>query len=155
MAKKIALDTNLMTLLVIGSVAPDYIGSHRRVAAFTIEDFELLGRQISGVELVLTPNALSEVSNLTFEGFKEPYASDIRNVVAGIINRFPEIYISSKQAANTREFHWLGLADTVWLEAVSTNTTLLTADIKLHIAAQNRGLSSINFNHLREEFCTI
>lgn len=153
--RKIALDTNFMILFVIGSVAPSLIGSQRRVKAFMPDDFELLVEQLENVDLILTPNTLTEVSNLTFEGFHEPYLSRIKSVVFEIISQFSETYVPSKQAAGASEFSWLGLADTVWLEGVNADTTIMTADAKLHVAALKRGLLSINFNHLREEYGTV
>ena len=59
------LDANLFVLLVVGSVGRDLIEKHRRLRAYSAEDYEILIDLLDRVERVLvTPNTLTETSNL-------------------------------------------------------------------------------------------
>jgi len=59
------LDTNLLVLLVVGSVDRGQVERHRRTKRFTVEDYDRLVRLLEGLEQVfVTPNTLTEASNL-------------------------------------------------------------------------------------------
>ena len=59
------LDANLFVLLVVGSVGRDLIAKHRRLRAYSAEDYEILIDLLDRVERVfVTPNTLTETSNL-------------------------------------------------------------------------------------------
>ena len=61
------LDTNLLLLFVVGTTNLSYIEKHKRLKSFSVEDFELLLRAISGADAILLyPNTLTETSNLVF-----------------------------------------------------------------------------------------
>lgn len=69
MARILAIDTNLLVVLIVGHVAPSYLGKHRRVRNYTAADFDLLTQYIGDSTIISTPNAFTEVSNLTCKGF--------------------------------------------------------------------------------------
>ncbi len=134
----------------MGLGMPSLIGTHKRLRAFTREDFDYLREILFEKNLLLTPNALTEVSNLSRQGVSEPGSSYITKAIGLLIDAHFEKYVPSKTAVASREFSWLGLADTVWLDAVDSETEILTVDAKLHMAALSRGLLSTNFRHLRD-----
>jgi hypothetical protein len=68
-----------------------------------------------------------------------------------LIARYPESRIASVQGAERPEYNRLGLTDAVLLTVSAEGATLLTDDLDLHLAALNAGLSSINFNELRDD----
>jgi hypothetical protein len=69
MRKTIALDANLLVLLVVGLAEPRYIPLHKRLKAFTVDDFKLLTKMIAAsAGMAVAPNALSEASNLLYKG---------------------------------------------------------------------------------------
>jgi len=149
MIRRIALDTNLLVLWIIGAVERDQIGKHKRLRSYAIADFDLLIDYLSEKEVVLTPNALTEVSNLARQGFSEPRKTDIAKEIAALVFTHGEVFIPSRQAVAIPEYSRLGLADSVWLEIADMETEILTVDAKLYIAALERALPSTNFNHLR------
>ena len=66
MRKIIALDANLLVLLIVGLTDRRLIASHKRLKEYTVDDFDLLERLISAsAGIAVTPNVLSEASNLT------------------------------------------------------------------------------------------
>lgn len=59
------IDANLLVLLVVGRVGSDLISKHRRLRAYTSEDYDVLNDLIGQVErMYVTPNTLMEASNL-------------------------------------------------------------------------------------------
>ena len=59
------IDSNLLVLLVVGSVGLDLIAKHRRLRDYSRDDFETLVDLLSHVDhLYVTPNTLTEASNL-------------------------------------------------------------------------------------------
>ncbi|MGA2409992.1 MAG: hypothetical protein ABSG46_06320 [Candidatus Binataceae bacterium] len=147
MPKTIALDANLLVLLVVGLTNPKYIATHRRLGSYTIANYELLTRLIAvSAGIVVTPNALSEASNLLRQ-IGEPAKSQISDRFRSLIQRSSEIYVPSVDACSRREFFRLGLADSAMLEAGKQNLLILSTDAKLCIAAHNAGYESLNFTH--------
>ena len=149
-ATGVVLDSNLLLLLVVGLAGEKYVAKHKRLAEYTVEDFRLLTRSISGVECVIvTPNTLTETSN--FLGYiAEPDRSYLFNVFREFIGTANEKYLESDVSSRRPEFPRLGLTDCVLLDAVSDAIPLLTADLDLYLAALANGRTAVNFNHMRE-----
>lgn len=149
----VILDANLLVLLVVGLTAREYIAKHKRLQAYTVADFDLLTRQISGfTKVVVTPNTLTEASNLAAQ-IREP----ARSAILETFRRFLQLptsdeqYIESRKASAEEMFIRLGLTDSVLLDVSSaTATVLLTADLDLYLAAKSAGREALNFHHLRE-----
>jgi hypothetical protein len=65
MPTSIVIDTNLLVLLVVGLTNRNYIRQHKRCSEFTEDHYEVLSDTIGQFrELIVTPNTLSEASNL-------------------------------------------------------------------------------------------
>lgn len=145
----VVVDSNLLLLLVVGLAGEKYISKHKRLAAYTVEDYQLLIQSISGVErVIVTPNTLTETSNLL--GYvAEPDRSYLFHVFRELIGSAEEKYYESGQSSRRPEFPRLGLTDSAILEAVSDANPLLTADLDLYLAALANGGKAVNFNHMR------
>jgi len=147
----IVLDANLLLLLVVGSTDRSLIAKHKRLSSYTAEDYDLLILFLSPASnIIVTPNTLTEVSNLA--GYiSDPARTAIyqmfRALVEAPINT--ELAVSSKLAVSKTEFVRLGLTDSVLLSLASQSHTLLTADMDLYLAAVTQGLKAENFNHFR------
>jgi hypothetical protein len=148
---KIAIDSNLLLLLIVGIADPIYIARHKRLSSFSLVDFEFLDEiMLSVSEIVVTPNTLTETSNLA--GYiAEPARSHIFATLRAAIlaPRMRERFIESRVAASQSEFLRLGLTDAALLQAADEPATLLTADVDLYLAAVKRGFKAENFNYLR------
>lgn len=149
----LALDSNLALLLVVGQVDRRLIDGHKRLGSFTARDFDILiGMVASTDKIVTTPNVLTEVSNLASFGIVEPARTEITRSLKHLVEKFDERYVPSGEVtvAFAPEFARLGLTDAVWLSCLGKTTTLVTADLDLYLASLSRGLTALNFNHLRD-----
>lgn len=147
----VILDTNLLVLLVVGAASREYIAVHKRLSAYTAEDYTLLVAMLSRVDrVVVTPNTLSETSNL-IRHIPDPARTHICRVFQRFIGASgtTERYVGSKTAAEGVAFIRLGLTDSVLLEASNPDDVLLTTDLDLYLAASRQGLRAENFNHHR------
>lgn len=150
MTKPIILDANLALLLVVGLTNRSYIAIHKRLQGYDAIDFDILLEIISGTsDVVLTPNVLTETSNL-IRYVKEPIRSEVSVILADLISKGNELFIASREAAARAEYVRLGLTDAVLLEIASRDAILLTIDLDLYLAALNANLSAQNFNHIKE-----
>jgi hypothetical protein len=56
------VDSNLLTLLVVGLASPAYIPEHKRLSGYSVDDFKILTFLVGEfAELVLIPHVLAEV----------------------------------------------------------------------------------------------
>jgi hypothetical protein len=150
---RVAIDTQVLLLLVVGLVDRNFIPSHKRLKQFDTDAFDLLLSVIGGAErIVATPNSLTEVSNLLSQGVSEPLRSALWQGFAVFIkSSIFELYFPTARAAHDQTFAQLGLADCVWLGCIETDTILLTDDLALYNEARSRGIAAYNFTYLRIE----
>ena len=145
------LDTSLLVLFVVGSTRRDLVGRHKRLKAFSADDFDLLRRVVAAASRVLvTPNTLTETSNLISQ-IEEPARGQIRETFRRVVLASDEEYLPSRNAVAVSEFVRLGLTDAGLLEIVQGARSLLTTDFDLYQAVLRRGAVAYNFNHLREQ----
>lgn len=149
MKPRVLIDTNLLMLLVVGLYQKDYISRHKRTDKFTEDDFDVLSVLLDDHELIVTPNILTEVSNLLWSG-PAAHKIPIREVLKGVITLSREYSQNSSEVASCSEFMKLGLTDAGILELNELSGIILTADLDLHLAALERGLKSENFTHYRK-----
>ncbi len=139
--RPVVLDSNLLVLLVVGLASPDYILTHKRLSAYTRNDFALLVQLLSGTSrLMVTPNTLTETMNLAGQA-TEPARMDILQAFRRLLGTAEEDYIESRRAADRTEFLRLGLTDLVVLESAADNFTIITADLNLYLEAMRLGQS--------------
>ena len=144
------IDTNLLVLLVVGSVGRELIEKHRRLREYSAEDYEILIKLLGRVERVyVTPNTLTETSNLLGQ-HRDPERSRFFDRLRYIIHESTEVVVASAQASSNSAFNRLGLTDAALLEAITPETPLLTVDFKLYLAANASGQeAALNFSHYR------
>lgn len=152
-AVSVAVDSNLLLLLVVGSTSRDLVLKHKRLNAYRREDFDLLISTLSrATEIVVTPNTLSETSNL-IDHIDDPVRSQIYRKLTALLS-LPdtrELYIESSLATKRSELPRLGLTDCALLEAFSRGVNLVTVDLQLYLVAASMDPSrALNFNHVRD-----
>ena len=148
-ASRFLIDTNLLALLVVGRTSRQLISKHRRLREFSADDYDrLIGVLQTVGQLVVTPNTLTETSNL-LRHHGDPERSRFLDVLRYFIENNQEITVASVDATRNRGFRRLGLSDAVILEVASANTPVLTVDLDLYVAAatKNPG-AAVNFWHL-------
>ncbi len=104
------IDTNLLLLLIVGSVGRDLIAKHRRLRRFTGEDFDNLINLLYPEQVFVTPNTLTETSNLLAQ-HKEPERSRFFDRLKFIIQESKEVVVASTVASRNNAFKRLGLTD--------------------------------------------
>lgn len=147
----LVLDANLLLLFTVGSTNKKLIKRHKKLKAYSVADYDLLVDLISATrETVVTPNTLTEVSNLLKQGMEEPARTLLYETFRTVIHATNENVVSSKTASDAKEFVRLGLTDAALLEIMTGERSLLTADLDLYLATLKRGGSAINFFHLKQ-----
>src|SRR5205823_5758694 len=114
-----------------------------------IADFDLLIALIAhlGPRLLTTPHLLSQVSDLT--DLKGPELFQARALLKRLIENADEHFDAAKGLVAHTMFQRLGLADAGIAATQSTGVLILTVDLDLYLALQERGIESLNFHHLR------
>ena len=145
------IDANLLILFVVGFVDTGIIARHRRLADYTVADYEMLsGLFRRASRIFVTPNTLTEASNLLRQ-HREPERSLLMAGLRYLIDESEEIIVASAQAAANPEFPRLGLTDAALLAAVSEETPLITVDWALYSAALAKGENmAVNFRQFME-----
>ncbi len=147
---QIAIDTNLLLLLVVGHVSRPFIRQHKRLAAFTGRDFDQLSiAVIQADSIVTTPNVMTEVSNLAIQGVLEPYRSQILEVLVTFSGRMIELYRPTADVLRKEDYIQFGLTDSVWLQILDNDTILMSDDRQLCRAAEARGFVAYHVDDLR------
>ncbi|MCY3820834.1 MAG: PIN domain-containing protein [Gammaproteobacteria bacterium] len=148
-AKRFLIDANLLVLFVVGRTDRRLIAKHRRLRQFSVEDYDRLVGMVGFVEeVVVTPNTLTETSNLLAQ-HNEPERSRFFDELRHVIENSHEITVASVDACRNRAFRRLGIADAAVLELVSATTPVLTVDLDLFIAASRKDPhAAVNFRHL-------
>ncbi|MCU7809973.1 MAG: hypothetical protein KZQ77_01880 [Candidatus Thiodiazotropha sp. (ex Notomyrtea botanica)] len=149
--RAIAVDTNLLVLLIVGYTDVKQISKHKRTKEFEEADFNLLVEILSDYEeILLTPHVLTEVSNLASQ-IGEPLKSAVRHTLKMLIDSEPEHYEESAKIGENALFARLGLTDCGLLSLVADKVPLITVDLDLYLAACEKSSLVTNFNHLRHQ----
>ncbi len=152
--KGILVDTNILLLLLVGSVNRQRISKFNRTEQFTPEDYDLLVDFLGSFsQIFTTPNILTEVNSLTSK-IQEPERSQCFAKLAEVLStetliKLDEHYIMSSIATRVNGFNRFGLTDCGILELAHNRYLVLTDDLKLAVHLQSFDVDTINFNHLR------
>ncbi len=148
MAKSVVLDANLLVLLVAGQTDRSLIERHKNLNAYDADGFDLLVDTLAEYsQVVLTPNTLTEASNLLRQ-VRDPDRSRVTLMLGHLIRGHEERYIVSKDAAEEKTFGRLGLTDSALLVVAREHGYLLSADNDLYLAGSAEGIEAFNFAHL-------
>lgn len=146
---RLAVDANLVVLLVVGAVHRSWVGTHKRLSAYSPDDYDLLISIIGPfAPVVACPNVLTEASNLLRDS--RDRKALLPRALQLLVSELDKNYVSSAAAMTRGEYSRLGLTDAVLLHLADTGATLLTADLDLYLAASRAGYPVFNFNHIRD-----
>ncbi len=149
---RVFVDSNLLVLLVAGHTDPAIIHRHKRLRTFGPEDFERLCEMLIGSRVLVTPNTLTEASNLLAQ-HRDPDRTKLLATLATLIRETREIVIASTDAVGHSSFRRLGLTDAGLLSLVSSTRPIITVDLDLYLAATAADSSSaVNYRHIQERF---
>lgn len=144
------VDANLFILYVVGTTDRALISQHKRLKAYTVEDFDLLLSLFDEASTVMvTPNTLTETSNLIRQ-ISEPARGRLVAMFRKIVAIAVETYVPSVAAVERPEYLVLGLTDAGLVACLTNEISLLTADFDLYGAALKARKPALNFNHFRQ-----
>lgn len=147
---KLALDTNLLIVLVVGLTDRALFGAHKRTRAFGPEDYDLLLQLVLGAEqIVVTPHVLAETSNLLGQD-DDPRGRLLRGKLGELMNLHDERHTPAIVVSQHPDFLRLGVADCGMLSVLREDVVLLTDDLGLYLAAAHVDSRTMNFTHLRQ-----
>lgn len=151
MSKTYIIDTNLLVLLIVGKTSKRFVSTHKRTSSYTVDDFILLDLILSDAsKIIVTPNILSETSNLIRQ-FSEPGRGQIIEFFKFFVENVCEIYLESVVVIESKSFNRLGLTDASILSVQEKDTIILTDDLDLYLTSDALGKTVINFSHAREQ----
>jgi hypothetical protein len=154
-AKGILIDANLALLYLVGSYDLRLVGDgkYNKLSKYSTEDYELLVR-LKNVfrKTVTTPHVLTEVSNLTNDLPEKTKSACLKKFYETFVE-IHELPISSMDAAQRADFHFLGLTDS-GLAIVSDRYLIVTDDARLIRKMTESRLEALNFSHLRGHLLT-
>lgn len=135
-ASTLVIDTNLLLVLLVGAQDRNQVPRFKRTSKYTVEDYDHLANYVAGFRrVVVTPNVLTEVSNLAGQ-LSEPLRSRVlAQLGVFAATQAAERYIPSSEAVKERDFRRLGLADaTIVLAAHNPEEkfAVLTDDFALY-----------------------
>lgn len=152
--KNIALDSNLLLVLIAGSLGVRLFKSFKRVSDYSMDDYELLVRFLkSFTALITTPHVLTEVSNLA-NSLRDSYKHEWYGYFAALIGSEKNIGLQEEwspavELAESPEFAAFGIADAA-LTKLSSDALVLTDDYRLSGSLRSRGIPVLNFRDLRK-----
>lgn len=144
------VDANLLVLLVIGTAQRSLIGRHPRLKEYVAGDLDILLKLLgTGGKIYVTPNTLTETSNLLPYGRRE-LRRRFFDVLRSMIQDSEEIVVASAHASDVAEFNRLGLTDAVLVDVACKDTPVITVDFDLYHAVASRDYrAAVHFNALR------
>jgi len=148
-SRGVLIDANLLLLFFVGMVDRQLISSFERTRNFAPEDYDTLCRLLVAFrKRVVTPNVLTEVSNLAGK-LKDKYCQAVFEGIRQAFESLHEEYVPSRVATKRNEFVKFGLTDAVLMALAEKKMLLLTADFPLANFCASTGADVLNFNHLR------
>lgn len=142
------IDTNLLLLLLVGTVDVEQVERFKRTRAYSRGDYALLADFVGERTLAATPNVLTEVSNLLGQ-LAEPLRTRAMLALASLVCRIDEKLLPSRDVVQDPSFAALGLTDCSILLSAAPAIMVLTDDFGLYNRLSSRGASAINFAHVR------
>lgn len=146
--KGVLVDSNLLVLLLVGTVNRSRILNFKRTQNFTVQDFDLLQDLVTWFgRLYVTPHVLAQVSDLTDLQGQELRV--VRQQFKLLVEDMEELYDASRAVVTDAAFERLGLTDAAIATVCCRGVLVLTTDLDQQLALQRRGADALNFNHVR------
>lgn len=147
---RLLLDTNVLLLVVVGSLKPEKVGG-RRLEAFDMDDFALVaGLAVKTPKHISTPHILAEVSNYLGSGDQKLVDGGTR-FLAEYISRLEEIFVPAQKVITSPEFHALGLTDAAIHHLADTATRVVSVDYHLCNRLSQKGVETVNPYNFRSQ----
>ena len=135
----------------MGSIGKVDIQKFKRTAIFTEDDYDLLITLIKKSKIVITPNVLTEASNLLESYNNSSSSTEVFLTLKRILTEINEQYFSSLELSSNECFLKFGLSDSSIYELSKKGVIAITIDFPLFGYLSNKNCPVLNFNHVRTE----
>lgn len=155
--RRVLLDTNLLLLLLIGSIDRGLLDTNKRVRNYSEQEFVLLTEFLREAEsLMTTQHVNAQTSDLGASSLAGKYRTIFLTLLRAI--HIPDVTtILSVKADEMPQpirsldpdiFDHLGVADAGLIRAaLESKSILFTDDLQLYLRAQRHGVDVVNFSH--------
>lgn len=146
----VLLDTNVLLLLLIGSVNEDLIERCSRLRAYSAGDFRLLRLLLKDAHgFVVTPHVATETWNLAENSLTGEYEKQFKDIFASFLKSARETWVRVSLLAAEDYFKWLGVADAGIARIRRRRPIVVTDDSRLTRQLERQRALVVNFTHLR------
>lgn len=151
--KGVLIDTNLLTVLLVGMLGHGEVEKFKRTRNFTSEDATGIHTLLGEFGWVCTtPHVIAEVSNL-LDWLDPKKKQNAFELLAVFIQSLREISMTSKEIVATPIYFKLGISDAgLFMAAKEQHLVLVTVDFELYHYASGLHVEAINFNHFRQHW---
>lgn len=149
----VLIDTNLLVLLIVGSVDRKLIEKHRRTRQFVTRDYDELCELLAPYdEIWITVHCLAETSNLLKQAGSGRVRDDLMLKLAVFCAQSRESYLPKERVTADECFVRLGVADTGFVQKSKRVDQSITVDVDLYLTISRLGRNVVNFNHVRAPY---
>lgn len=145
--RKIALDTNVFLLFLVGLANRAAIARHKRLTAYDAGSYDVLCKLLASYdEIVVTPGCLAETTNLldSDKSSRQRCYQMLKELIQSG-EGLSEKHIPADKVVEQRPFMWLGFTDASYVELADQGIPVITADLKLYLQVIERNEESVNF----------
>ena len=146
----VLVDTNVLLLLLVGSVDIRYIRQHKRTAKYDSDALTTAQTFIARFRSVLTtPHVLAETANILVGGMRDQAVLQLWEAFRIVCRQFDERHSPAHVLSRDTALHRLELTDIGIIRMARRGWVVLTDDLDLFIELQSRNLQAVNFTNLR------
>lgn len=145
--RKVALDTNVFLLFLVGLADRAAIARHKRLTAYDAGSYDVLCKLLASYdEIVVTPGCLAETTNLldSDKGSRQHCYQMLKELIQSG-EGLSEKHIPADKVVEQRPFMWLGFTDASYVELAAQGIPVITADLKLYLQVFEKNEESVNF----------
>lgn len=145
--RKVALDTNVFLLFLVGLADRAAIARHKRLTAYDAGSYDVLCKLLASYdEIVVTPGCLAETTNLldSDKGSQQHCYQMLKELIQSG-EGLSEKHVPADKVVEQRPFMWLGFTDASYVELADQGIPVITADLKLYLQVAERNEKSVNF----------
>jgi hypothetical protein len=148
--KQILFDTNLFIVFIIGSIDINLIPKVKRLASYSIDDYNLLSNIIKNSEtLVVTNSIVTETCNL-LDSLNNNYDYKIFKIICELLKKTKDKTNNMIEILNNPAFSKFGFTDAEVNHLSNEGCIVFTDDSKLYYFMSNQGKKVYNINHIRQ-----
>lgn len=145
--RRVALDTNVFLLLLVGLANREAIARHKRLTAYDADSYDMLCKLLASYdEIVVTPGCLAETTDLldSDKGSRQHCYQMLKELIQSG-EGLSEKHIPADKVVEQRPFMWLGFTDASYVELAAQGIPVITADLKLYLQVFEKNEESVNF----------